>query len=363
MTKVLHFKSEKKTLPDNNFIVTCKIIGAIDGRTVYDFEQKIRGFFDQGAKHLVLNFAEVTYINSTGMGLLVKLSDIFQSSDGNIRLVSVPEKVIALFDMLGLLSLFKIYESEQDAIVELTQNILNKNKVQPPKEKEVQIQNTNAHVRRKTPVPPDMPKFKKTPTSLEEQMGAKPLVIDDDSKTAAVQFPYVGDCAVCRRKIEFATPGNYKCNSCSSYISVDINGQQKVHARFNSDVIELTFPCNIYHKNVALFAINGLVQQLGYSTYFWEDIKEVLDSALTIALEKNYLQGKEKLHLLAVADRDEMVIGLKSMNPFLDPNGPKDPRLPAIARKLDKLEVFPLPTRGQLLKMTKRNVSSMQPAM
>ena len=206
-----------------------------------------------------------------------------------------------------------------------------------------------------------MPRFNKTPTHLDQ--GVKPLVISDDDKTQAVRFPYISECAVCRRKIEFVNPGNFKCNSCSSYISVDVNGQQKIHARFNSDVIELTFPCNAYHKNVALFAINGLAQQLGYSTYFWEDIKDVLDSALTIALEKNYLQGKEKLHLLAVADREEMVIGLKSMNLFLDPNGPKDPRLPAIARKLDKLEVFPLPTRGQLLKMTKRNISSMQPAM
>ena len=359
MTNVLNFKSEKKTLPDSSFLFCCKIIGAIDGRTVYDFEQKIRSFFDQGAKHLVLNFAQVTYINSTGMGLLVKLSDIFQSSGGNIRLVSVPEKVIALFDMLGLLSLFKIYDSEQDAVTELTHGILQKkNTSQQPK---VPTKSTN--VRSKTPVPPDMPKFKETPTHLNQQMGVTPLVINDDNKTQTVQFPYVSECAVCRRKVEFINPGNFQCQSCSSYISIDINGQQKIHARFNSDVIEITFPCNAYHKNVALFAINGLAQQLGYSTYFWEDIKDVLDSALTIALEKNYLQGKEKLHLLAVADREEMVIGLKSMNPFLDPNGPKDPRLPAIARKLDKLEVFPLPTRGQLLKMTKRNISSMQPAM
>ncbi|WP_372370079.1 STAS domain-containing protein [Candidatus Uabimicrobium sp. HlEnr_7] len=361
MSTTLNFKSEKKQLSDGSFLFCSKIIGAIDGRTVPSFENKILDFFKQGAKHLVLNFASVTYINSTGMGLLVKLSDTFQTTGGNIRLVSVPEKVIALFDMLGLLSLFKIYDSEHDAITELTHKVITK--VTTPEKNKRQ---NREEIRRKTP-PPEMPIIKKipdlNPNQIDNQMGVSSMVIGDEPNTLPISFPYISKCAVCRRDIEFSNPGNFKCHSCSSYISIDQNGQQKIHAQVNSDVVEITFPSNVYHKNVAMFAVNGLVQQLGYTNYFWEEIKDVLDSALTIALEKNYLQAKEKLHLLAVADQKEMVIGLKSMNLFLDPNAPKDPRLPAIARKVDKLEVFPLPTRGQLLKITKKNIMSMQPAI
>ena len=351
MKHILSFQSEKKLLPDGSSLLYSKVKGPIDTRTVYEFEQKIKNFFQQGSKNLVLNFKQVTYINSTGMGLLVKLSDSFHNSGGNIRLVDVSEKVIALFDMLGLISLFKMYNSDQEAINEITQKILEK-KCTPPK---ISIQKPAVS---HSPRPPQIPQAETQ--SLHQ--GVSPIVIDETPSTSPKQptkFPHVDLCSVCQRSIEFATVGNFKCQSCSSYISIDQYGQQKVYARFHSDVIELTFPCNIHHKNVAMFAVNGLAQQLGYSHYFWEEIKEVLEVALTIALEKNHLQAKEKLHLLAVADQQEMVIGLKSMNQFVDARKPKDPRLPRIANKLDKLEVFPLPTRGQLLKMTKKNKSSM----
>jgi len=65
-------------------------------------------------------------------------------------------------------------------------------------------------------------------------------------------------------------------------------------------------------------------------------------------------QNVETFQLLAVADGTDMVVGIQSMNPFLVQGGPRDPRLPVIARKVDRLEVFPLPNKGQLLKMTKK---------
>ena len=111
----LLFQSKQEKLPDGSPIIITKILGAIDGTTVRQFEDKLIGFFNQGVKNLVLIFSDVKYINSTGMGLLVKLADKFQEGGGDIKLVGVPEKVIALFDMLGLLSLFKIYDTEEDA--------------------------------------------------------------------------------------------------------------------------------------------------------------------------------------------------------------------------------------------------------
>jgi len=65
-------------------------------------------------------------------------------------------------------------------------------------------------------------------------------------------------------------------------------------------------------------------------------------------------QGRESYQILATADSNEMILGLQSLNPFLVQGGPKDPRLPIIAKKVDRLEVFPLASKGQLLKMTKK---------
>ena len=62
------------------------------------------------ASELTLDYSK-NFLNSKTRKLLVKLADKFQEGGGDIKLVGVPEKVIALFDMLGLLSLFKIYEN------------------------------------------------------------------------------------------------------------------------------------------------------------------------------------------------------------------------------------------------------------
>jgi hypothetical protein len=57
---------------------------------------------------------------------------------------------------------------------------------------------------------------------------------------------------------------------------------------------------------------------------------------------------------LAVGDGTDVVLGIKSLNPFLVRGQAQDPRLRTIAKKVNKLEVFPLPNKGQLLKMTKK---------
>lgn len=119
----LLFQSKQERLPDGSPIIIngspvimTKVSGAIDGTTVRKFEEKLVGFFNQGVKYLILDFKDVKYINSTGMGLLVKLADKFQENGGALKLIGIPEKVIALFDMLGLLSIFPIYETVEQAL-------------------------------------------------------------------------------------------------------------------------------------------------------------------------------------------------------------------------------------------------------
>ena len=57
--------------------------------------------------------------------------------------------------------------------------------------------------------------------------------------------------------------------------------------------------------------------------------------------------------MLAVADHQEMILGFKSVNTFLVKGRSHSPRLKAVARIVDRIEVFPLANRSQLLKITK----------
>ncbi|MEK7485064.1 MAG: STAS domain-containing protein, partial [Planctomycetota bacterium] len=112
----IHINSTTTNLSDGTPVNIAEVKGAIDGTTVSEFEEEMLGFLDKGTPNLILEFAGVSYINSTGMGLLVKCADKFQEAGGDIKLVGVSPKISALFDMLGLLSLFKIFDNRDEAL-------------------------------------------------------------------------------------------------------------------------------------------------------------------------------------------------------------------------------------------------------
>lgn len=355
----LLFQSKQEKLSDGSPIIITKILGAIDGTTVRQFEDKLIGFFNQGVKNLILIFSDVKYINSTGMGLLVKLADKFQEGGGDIKLVGVPEKVIALFDMLGLLSLFKIYDTEKDAIESITpQDTPPAPAPAPPPPPPP----PPAPAPRPQPKPAPRPAPAPAPAPPSDDFGdiGGGVVIGDDflsgdsAPSSPVQFPHVAESDGGGGKIEFPKPGNYRCPRSGAYISIDECGKQTVKASLNSHMMEVRFPCHQSFIASSKVAINSLAAQVNFSKVFCDEVNEALDNALAITIEKSNNNSKESFQILAVADANDMIIGVKALNPFLVQGGPRDPRLPAIARKVDRLEVFPLPNKGQLLKMTKK---------
>ena len=105
----LNFQHSQSTLPNGSMVVITKIHGAVDATTVRHFEEEIKGFLERNCRHLILDFGELKYINSTGMGMMVSLTDRFADMEGSIQLCNIPKKIGDLFDMLGLLSIFEIF--------------------------------------------------------------------------------------------------------------------------------------------------------------------------------------------------------------------------------------------------------------
>lgn len=112
----LLFQSKQEKLGDGSILMVTKVIGVLDGTTVRNFEEKVLGFLTPKMKNLILVFSEIRYINSTGIGLLVKLVDKYHDKGAEIRLVGVSEKVLLLLETLGVAPAFKIYKTEEDAM-------------------------------------------------------------------------------------------------------------------------------------------------------------------------------------------------------------------------------------------------------
>jgi anti-anti-sigma factor len=66
---------------------------------------------------IVVQAAEVTRVDSTGMGLLVRFLSHSRNRGGDLRLAAPQPFFITLLQLTKLTTLFRIYDSEEDAIV------------------------------------------------------------------------------------------------------------------------------------------------------------------------------------------------------------------------------------------------------
>ena len=70
----------------------------------------------QGDRKVVLNLAGVPYIDSSGLGELVRCSLILQREKGAIRLVNLTSKITNLLAITKLLTVFDTFDSEPAAL-------------------------------------------------------------------------------------------------------------------------------------------------------------------------------------------------------------------------------------------------------
>ncbi len=85
------------------------------GQPVDAFREAFEQGFQNGDAHFVVNLAEVPMVDSSGIGALVRCQTTARQRGGNIKLVQPQNYTIKTLKMVGLLDLFEIYESEEDA--------------------------------------------------------------------------------------------------------------------------------------------------------------------------------------------------------------------------------------------------------
>jgi len=68
-------------------------------------------------RHLVLDVAEATRLDSTGLGLLVRFLSHVRNRGGDLRLAAPQPFFRKLLEMTKLSTIFRVYDSEEEAIV------------------------------------------------------------------------------------------------------------------------------------------------------------------------------------------------------------------------------------------------------
>src|SRR5581483_8444479 len=79
-------------------------------------QTKLAGTSIYAIKNLALNLAETEFMDSAGLGALVRLLRTLRAAGGGLKLCQLPRKVLQVIEMTNLRDLFPVYASEAEAI-------------------------------------------------------------------------------------------------------------------------------------------------------------------------------------------------------------------------------------------------------
>jgi anti-sigma B factor antagonist len=77
---------------------------------------KVASVVFQGNSKVVLNLAGVPYIDSGGLGELVRCSMGAKKANGSVKLVGVSGRVVDLLTITKLIAVFDTFDTEQEAL-------------------------------------------------------------------------------------------------------------------------------------------------------------------------------------------------------------------------------------------------------
>jgi len=102
---------------------------SVGGVTVLDLEgkivlgegdetlaEKVREVVARGDRKVLLNLAGVPYVDSAGLGELVRCHTRLVRADGNIKLLGLTDRLQDLLQITKLVTVFQTFDSESEAV-------------------------------------------------------------------------------------------------------------------------------------------------------------------------------------------------------------------------------------------------------
>lgn len=86
------------------------------GQAVDSFRDAIEQSISAGDTRILINLSEVPLVDSSGIGVLVRSQTAAKQQGGSIKLVQPTAYTQKTLKMVGLLDLFEVYDSEEDAV-------------------------------------------------------------------------------------------------------------------------------------------------------------------------------------------------------------------------------------------------------
>ena len=92
------------------------VTGEIDLNSSPQLRKAFGDMLDKGKSKIIVNFVNVSYIDSSGLATLIEMMQRVKRSQGVMHLAQMSDKIRGLFEITKLDKLFKIFKTQQDAL-------------------------------------------------------------------------------------------------------------------------------------------------------------------------------------------------------------------------------------------------------
>ncbi len=333
---------EVKGLPSTAIVI---LNGSIDAKTVITFQTHLNSVKERGIGRFIMDMENVKYVNSTGLGYLINLSDSVGPDKGGISLVKVQPKVKVVFDMLGLNAFFKIFPTREEALKHLNsesaanpadQTVVLKSPVPAPQ----QTHTARHTVQPPMPMPPPLP-----PPPPVHQAPAH-------HGTSAGETLHI-ECAACRALLAVKDVGTYKCPRCMTPFNYAGGGRVSFLPRQKSLPVQLSLNFSPEATDGLLEFVRRLSQKSGFSATGIAEVQSAVKDTVE-AIRRHAYGGNDNnvYHVLLVSVDSELEMRFADYGTSMSAD--KGDLFAVARRVMDRFDLKNHPKGGNVLTVSKK---------
>jgi anti-sigma B factor antagonist len=104
------------TLEESPGVAVIALSGELDLYTCPEFKTQLLQVIEGGAKLVVVDLTETTFIDSTALGVLIRGVDRLKTQDGRLVVACSDPNIVKIFEVTGLDRIFSVCRSREEAL-------------------------------------------------------------------------------------------------------------------------------------------------------------------------------------------------------------------------------------------------------
>lgn len=97
-------------------VITFALKGRLDAASSKSTEERILKKIEEGERRLVIDMAEIGYISSVGLRVLMVVAKRLKGLGGKVAICALQPTVKQVFEIAGFLTLFPVFDTREQAL-------------------------------------------------------------------------------------------------------------------------------------------------------------------------------------------------------------------------------------------------------